>query len=377
MTFADLGLGNSLIEAISKAHYDTVYPIQQEAIPIILQKKDLIGLAPTGSGKTAAYVLPILQQLQKRPSMTGRSVPVLVIVPTRELAVQVKEVFELLAASLPTKIKCMAVFGGVSINPQMMQLHATSVLVGTPGRLLDLVSKNSIDLSHVETLVIDEADKLLNLGFKEEMDEIFSRLPKFRQTLLFSATIDPDVDSLMAKILVKPVRIEVGQETITPALINQTAYLVSAENKGPLLRFLIKEGAWKQVLVFTSSIRAADNLTVKLIKNGIQAMAFHGDKSQGGRTEALRQFKAGNLQVLVATDLAARGIDILELPYVVNYELPRSPKDYIHRIGRTGRAESTGEAISLITQDDLQHFKVIQKKMKRFVELVDAANLGF
>jgi ATP-dependent RNA helicase RhlE len=181
----------------------------------------------------------------------------------------------------------------------------------------------------------------------------------------------------MAKILVKPVRIEVGQETITPALINQTAYLVSAENKGPLLRFLIKEGAWKQVLVFTSSIRAADNLTVKLIKNGIQAMAFHGDKSQGGRTEALRQFKAGNLQVLVATDLAARGIDILELPYVVNYELPRSPKDYIHRIGRTGRAESTGEAISLITQDDLQHFKVIQKKMKRFVELVDAANLGF
>ncbi len=377
MTFADLGLSDFILQAIGKAQYQTVYPIQQEAIPVILQKKDVIGLAPTGSGKTAAYVLPILERLQKKPPVQSRSIPVLVLVPTRELAAQVMEVFQLFGAFLPRKIKSMAVYGGVSINPQMMNLHGTEVLIGTPGRLLDLVSKNSIELSQVEMLVVDEADKLLNLGFKEEMDEILSRLPKKRQSILFSATIDSEVEGLMSKILVRPVKIEVGQETITPELINQTAYLVSSENKGPLLRFLIQEGEWKQVLVFTSSIRAADNLTTKLNKNDIQAMAFHGDKSQGARTEALRQFKAGSLRVLVATDLAARGIDIQQLPRVVNYELPRSPKDYIHRIGRTGRAESSGEAISLITEEDRHHFKVIQKKMKRFVELVDTSNLGF
>lgn len=377
MTFADLGLSDFLIEAITKAQYETVYPVQQEAIPVILQKKDVIGQAPTGSGKTAAYVLPILERLQKMPPVQSRSVPVLVLVPTRELAAQVLDVFKVLGAFLPRRIKSMAVYGGVSINPQMMNLHGTEVLIGTPGRLLDLVSKNSIDFSQVEMLVVDEADKLLNLGFKEEMDEILSRLPKKRQSILFSATIDSEVESLMTKILVRPVKIEVGQESMTPELINQTAYLVAPENKGPLLRFLIQEGDWKQVLVFTSSIRAADNLTAKLVKNGIQAMAFHGDKSQGARTEALKQFKAGSLRVLVATDLAARGIDIQHLPHVVNYELPRSPKDYIHRIGRTGRAESSGEAISLITEEDRHHFKVIQKKMKRFVELVDASNLGF
>lgn len=377
MTFAELGLSDYILKAVTEAQYQTVYLVQQEAIPIILQKKDVIGQAPTGSGKTAAYVLPILDRLHKKPPIQSRSVPVLVLVPTRELAAQVLDVFQVLGAFLPRKIKSMAVYGGVSINPQMMNLHGTEVLIGTPGRLLDLVSKNSIDFSQVEMLVVDEADKLLNLGFKEEMDEILSRLPKKRQSILFSATIDSEVESLMTKILVRPVKIEVGQETITPELINQTAYLVAPENKGPLLRFLIQEGDWKQVLVFTSSIRAADNLTAKLVKNGIQAMAFHGDKSQGARTEALKQFKAGSLRILVATDLAARGIDIQHLPHVVNYELPRSPKDYIHRIGRTGRAESSGEAISLITEEDRHHFKVIQKKMKRFVELVDASNLGF
>lgn len=377
MTFAELGLSDYILKAVTEAQYQTVYPVQREAIPIILQKKDVIGQAPTGSGKTAAYVLPILDRLHKKPPIQSRSVPVLILVPTRELAAQVLDVFQILGAFLPRKIKSMAVYGGVSINPQMMNLHGTEVLIGTPGRLLDLVSKNSIDFSQVEMLVVDEADKLLNLGFKEEMDEILSRLPKKRQSILFSATIDSEIEGLMAKILERPVRIEVGQETITPDLINQTAYLVSAENKGPLLRFLIQEGDWKQVLVFTSSIRAADNLTAKLIKNEIQAMAFHGDKSQGARTEALKQFKAGSLRVLVATDLAARGIDIQYLPHVINYELPRSPKDYIHRIGRTGRAESPGEAISLITEEDRHHFKVIQKKMKRFVELVDASNLGF
>ncbi len=249
--------------------------------------------------------------------------------------------------------------------------------MATPGRLLDLVSKNAISISEISTLVLDEADKVLNLGFKEEVDEILSRLPKKRQNILFSATMEDSVELLANKLLHNPLKIEIKPEEITPDLISQTAYLVSQERKGPLLRHLIEDGNWHQVLVFTSSIRAAENLTAKLNKNGIQAMAFHGDKSQGSRTESLKQFKGGTLRVLVATDLAARGIDIESLPYVVNFELPRSPKDYIHRIGRTGRAGQEGNAISLITEEDRHHWKVIQKKMKRWVELVDSENLEF
>ncbi|MBS9523757.1 DEAD/DEAH box helicase [Litoribacter alkaliphilus] len=376
MTFSSLGLSPQILEAIQKAQYENPYPIQQQAIPAILNGKDVLGLAPTGSGKTASYVLPILHKLQKRDSAQGRDIPVLVIVPTRELAAQVQEVVKTFSAHLPRKVKSMAVFGGVSINPQMMKLHGTDILVATPGRLLDLLSKKAIHLDQLDTLVLDEADKVLNLGFKLEVDEILSRLPKKRQNILFSATMDEAVEKLIDKLLHKPVKIEAEPETVSPDQITQTAYLVSQEKKGPLLRHLIATGDWKQVLVFASSKRTADNLAAKLSKHGIQAMAFHGDKSQGGRTEALKQFKAGALQVLVATDLAARGIDIKDLPYVVNYELPRSPKDYIHRIGRTGRAGAEGEAISLITEEDRHHFKVIQKKMGRMVELVDAENLG-
>jgi ATP-dependent RNA helicase RhlE len=376
MTFSSLGLSPQILEAIQKAQYEQPYPIQKQAIPAILKGRDVLGLAPTGSGKTASYVLPILERLQKRNAPQGRNIPVLVIVPTRELAAQVQDVVKTFSAHLPRRVKSMAVFGGVSINPQMMNLHGTEILVATPGRLLDLLSKNSIQLDQLEMLVLDEADKVLNLGFKLEVDEILSRLPKKRQNILFSATMEEPVEKLINKMLDKPVKIEAEPETISPEQITQTAYLVSQEKKGPLLRHLIQEGDWKQVLVFASSKRTADNLAAKLSKNGIQAMAFHGDKSQGGRTEALRQFKAGSLRVLVATDLAARGIDIKELPHVVNFELPRSPKDYIHRIGRTGRAGAEGEAISLITEEDRHHFKVIQKKMGRMVELVDAGNLG-
>ncbi len=377
MNFSDLGLSSALLKAIQQANYEAPYPIQIETIPAILQKRDVLGLAQTGSGKTAAYILPILEGLQQMEINKSRSVPVLIIVPTRELAAQVEEVIQLFGKYLPRKVKSVAVFGGVSINPQMMKLNGTEILVATPGRLLDLISKNSISIADLTTLVLDEADKLLNLGFKLEVDEILGRLPKKRQNILFSATMDDAVEELINGLLKNPLKIEVQAEEITPDLIAQTAYLVSQERKGPLLRHLIQEGNWQQVLVFASSIRSADNLTAKLTKHGIQAMAFHGDKSQGARTEALKQFKGGKLRVLIATDLAARGIDIQALPHVVNFELPRSPKDYIHRIGRTGRAGLEGEAISLITEEDKHHWNVIQKKMKRWVELIDTENLNF
>jgi ATP-dependent RNA helicase RhlE len=375
MNFAELGLSDQLLQAIKYESFERPYPIQAKAIPAILAGRDVVGFAPTGSGKTAAYVLPILDILQQKVYVKSRTIPVLILVPTRELAAQVEEVIRVFNVFLQREISAKAIFGGVSINPQMKNLYGTEILVATPGRLLDLASKHALDLSHLQILVIDEVDKMFNLGFKEEMEQILSLLPKKKQSLVFSATTEKTIDTLLEALLNQPVKVEITSDPIAPELISQSAYLVASEKKGPLLRHLILVGDWKQVLVFTSSIRAADNLAAKLNKNGIQAMALHGDKSQGARTEALRRFKTGELRVLVATDLAARGIDIESLPHVVNYELPRSPKDYVHRIGRTGRAESKGEAISLITEEDRHHFKIIQKKMKRWVELIDAENL--
>jgi ATP-dependent RNA helicase RhlE len=376
MHFSELGLSPALLSAIQRANYESPYPIQVEAIPALLQKKDVLGLAPTGSGKTAAYILPILQQLLLLESPRDRQVPVLVLVPTRELAVQVAEVAENFSRFLPRRIKSLAIFGGVSINPQMMKLGGTEILIATPGRLIDLVGRNAIGIGRVQTLVIDEADKMLQMGFREEMDHLLELLPKKKQTLLFSATEDKEVAVLIQELLKDPVRIQVAASDFTPELIQQEAYRVSPEEKGPFLRKLIQSGDWAQILIFTSSIRTADNLTVKLKKNGIEASAFHGDKSQGARTEALAKFKSGKTRVLVATDLAARGIDIQGLPLVINYELPRSPKDYIHRIGRTGRAGAAGQAISLITSEEQHHFKVIQKKMGKWVTLVPAEAFG-
>ncbi|MCH7411757.1 DEAD/DEAH box helicase [Belliella sp. DSM 111904] len=377
MDFSQLGLSNDILTSITNANYEKPYPIQIKAIPVILKKQDVLGIAQTGSGKTATYVLPILESILKTPISNNRNIAHLIIVPTRELAMQVEEVIRSFGNSLPRKIKSAAVFGGVSINPQMIKLNGTDILVATPGRLLDLLAKNAISLHELKTLVLDEADKVLNLGFKAEVDEILSRLPAKRQNILFSATMEPNVEVLVDKLLNNPKKIEIDTIELTPELIHQTAYLIDHDKKGPLLRHLILENNWEQVLVFTASKRSADNLATKLNKHGIQAAAFHGDKSQGGRTEALKQFKGGKIKVLVATDLAGRGIDIKLLPYVVNYELPRSPKDYIHRIGRTGRAEAEGHAISLITEEDKAHWKVIQKKMKRWVELIDAKNLAF
>jgi ATP-dependent RNA helicase RhlE len=376
MTFSELGLSPALQTAIQRANYDTPYPIQVEAIPAVLQQKDILGLAPTGSGKTAAYILPILQQLLQQEAPRDRQVPVLVLVPTRELAIQVAEVTENFSRFLPRRIKSLAIFGGVSINPQMIKLGGVEVLIATPGRLIDLVGRNSVGIGRIHTLVIDEADKLLQMGFREEMDHLLELTPKKKQTLLFSATQDQELASLIQQLLKNPVEIQVAPTDFTPDAIHQEAYRVSAETKGPFLRELIQSGDWKQILVFASSIRTADNMVVKLNKNGINAVAFHGDKSQGARTEALAKFKSGKTRVLVATDLAARGIDIEGLPLVINYELPRSPKDYIHRIGRTGRAGATGHAISLITPEEQHHFKVIQKKMGKWVTLVPAEAFG-
>ncbi len=371
MPFSTFGLSAPLLQALADQQYTEAYPIQKEAIPVVMAGKDLLALAPTGSGKTAAFVLPILERLVHRPPLRNRYIWALVLAPTRELAAQIEEVFKQLANKMPHRPKTLAVYGGVSINPQMIQMRGVEILVATPGRLLDLVSNNALNLSEVEILVLDEADKILNLGFKEELDRIFALLPKRRQNLLFSATLGEDVQAVMGKMLHEPVRVEVkGEEGLAPVSIAQLAYHVEPERKGPLLRYLIQRGEWQQVLVFVSSVRTGDNVAEKLRKNGIDALAFHGDKSQGSRTESLRRFKAGQVRVLVATDLAGRGIDIQGLPVVINYELPRSPQDYVHRIGRTGRADAEGQAISLICPTDIPHFKVIQKKMGKRVPMI-------
>jgi ATP-dependent RNA helicase RhlE len=377
MKFSELGLSKEIVISTERASYSSPYPIQVQAIPALIKGKDLLGIAPTGSGKTAAYILPILQFLQKKPASKNRSIPVLVLVPTRELAAQVAEVADNFSRFLSRKVKTIAVFGGVSINPQMLKLFGTDILIATPGRLLDLLSQNAIQLNQVEILVLDEMDKVLNMGFREEVDQILAELPKKRQNILFSATMDETLEEIIASLLKDPVTVSVEPETIDADLIEQYAYRIDAEKKGPFLRYLINSGDWTQILIFVSSIRTADNIVTKLVKNGIDAIAFHGDKSQGARTEALAKFKSGKTRILVATDLAGRGIDIKFLPLVINYELPRSPKDYVHRIGRTGRAGATGEAISLITEEDLHHFKIIQKKMGKHVQLRSTDEMEF
>lgn len=377
MPFTSLGLLPSLQKTLDEEGYKKPYPIQQEAIPAILNRKDVLGIAKTGSGKTASYVLPILMNLQGNLKSKNRHVNVLVLVPTRELAMQVGEVFQLFGNKLPNRIKSLAVYGGVSINPQMMGLQNVNVLIATPGRLIELLEKNAVHLNNVETLVLDEADKMLHLGFKEEVDKILFLLPKKRQNLLFSATLSEDVDQINQILLHEPIVIKIAAAEDHIDLIDQSAYFVSEEKKGPLLRHLIKSKDLKQVLVFTSAVYKADNVANKLRKNDIDASAIHSKKSQGARKEALRKFKSGELRVLVTTDLLARGIDIAFLPHVINYELPRSPKDYVHRIGRTGRAENPGEAISFITPEDKHHFKVIQKKMGKNVTMINSENIVF
>lgn len=376
MSFTTLGLTPALLKTIANQNITEPYPIQLEAIPAILNHMDVLGIAPTGSGKTASYVLPLLTKLQEAKELKNRHIQVLVLVPTRELAMQVSEVFVSFTGGLPQRVKVMAVYGGVSINPQMIALQGTNVLVATPGRLLELVDNKALHLSDVETLVLDEADKMLSLGFKEEVNRILELLPAKRQNLLFSATLNVDLSLMKQMILTDPVVVKIEKEVVDNFdLITQLAYFVTEERKGPLLRYLIKTNDMKQVLVFASSVFRADSVAEKLRKNGIKVAAIHSKKSQGTRRTALNDFKSGAIQVLVATDLMSRGIDIEFLPYVINYELPRSPKDYIHRIGRTGRAETPGEAFSLISPEEEHHFKVIQKKMGKPITRVNAEEL--
>ncbi len=378
MSFEDLKLHPSILPNIAALGYESPTPIQMQAIPVAIKGRDLLGIAKTGSGKTASFVIPILNQLLSNPlGERNRKPEALVLVPTRELALQVADVFKALSQNLPQPIQSLVVYGGVSINPQMKAMYGVNILIATPGRLLDLQRSNAIDLSEVKTLVLDEADKMLNLGFKKEMQEIFDLLPKKRQNLLFSATLSEQLSGLNNVLLTDPVVLEIDSPAETEELINLSGYFVSDDRKGPLLRHLIKSQKMKQVLVFTSSGNKADKVAWKLYKNGIDASSIHGKKSQSARTQALKDFKSGKVKVLVATDLISRGIDINELPYVINYELPRSPKDFVHRVGRTGRAKTEGLAITFVTREETHHFKVILKKMKRYMDMVDSETLEF
>ncbi len=377
-TFNELGLSQWLIEAIEHLEYAAPYPIQYQAIPHIIKGKDILGIAKTGSGKTASYILPLLQRLDSENwTLPNRHIAALILVPTRELALQIYQVCDMLTKHARKPIKTMAVYGGISINPQMIKMQGVQVLIATPGRLIDLINQKALSLSALKILVLDEADKMLNLGFKAEMDALLIQMPAKRQNLLFSATLSKSVADVNAMILNKPVVIKIENEEIPIELIKQHAFQVSEERKGPFLRYLIKSRGIKQALVFTSSIYKADLVSEKLRKNGIFALATHGKKSNEARINALKDFKEGKLKVLVSTDLLSRGIDIDFLPCVINYELPRSPKEFIHRIGRTGRAEQMGEAFSLIAEDEKQHYSVIQKKMKLWIPLeeTDAIDL--
>jgi len=378
MPFTSFGLSESLLRALEANGFNGPTEIQSQALPPALAGRDVVAAAPTGSGKTAAFALPILQRLGQGPAPARGGVRALVLVPTRELASQVGEVFTGLARFQEAPARTRTVFGGVSVNPQMMALRGgADVLVATPGRLLDLVSRNAARLDQVEILVVDEADRMLDLGFREELDRILDLLPAGRQNLLFSATSDPTAGGLLKSMLRDPSVLGHQDPPHPPGEVRQRVYLVGQARKGPLLRHLILRGGWDQVLVFVASHHRADSVVRKLQGNGIDAEAMHGDLSQGARTGALAGFRAGGTRVLVATDLASRGLDIERLPCVINYELPRSPKDYLHRVGRTGRAGIEGVAISLVAPEELQHMLLIEKRMGRRIPHLDSADMTF
>ncbi len=362
MPFSNLGLSEALLKAIADSGYTTPTPIQIKAIPAVLTGRDLLAAAQTGTGKTAGFTLPILQRLAQTSYGRNRPVRALILTPTRELAAQVGESVLKYGAHQHPRLKSEVVFGGVKINPQMMRLRGgVDILTATPGRLLDLVSQNAVKLDKVEMLVLDEADRMLDMGFIRDIRKILALLPKKRQNLLFSATFSADIRKLTGDLLVNPVKIEVAIENAAADTIDQLVYTVNKTAKTALLTHLVKTKNWQQVLVFTSTKHGANKLTEKLNIADIKAAAIHGNKSQGARTSALAGFKAGDIRVLVATDVAARGIDIAQLPHVVNFELPRSSADYVHRIGRTGRAGKIGQAVSLVSQDEYQALRLVEK----------------
>ncbi|MDB5965130.1 MAG: box helicase-like protein [Polaromonas sp.] len=376
MPFSALGFSSAVLPALAQALEDKGYtaptPIQAAAIPVILQGRDVVASAQTGSGKTAAFALPLLQQFAEAPARAARAprpVGALVLVPTRELATQVGDAITGYAAHLQgalgdrPRLKVAIVFGGVSINPQMMNLRGgADIVVATPGRLIDLLAHNALSLSSVCTLVLDEADRLLDLGFGEELARILGQLPPARQTLLFSATFPPAIEALAAATLRDPVRVAVDAGDEGKPEIHQRAIEVDAPRRTQLLRHLVQTEKWPRVLVFVATKHAAEIVADKLRKAGIDAEPFHGELSQGKRTQVLMDFKAGTVQVVIATDVAARGLDIARLPVIVNYDLPRSAVDHTHRIGRTGRAGEAGTAISFVSADTEAHLRLIEKR---------------
>ncbi|MBR7798442.1 DEAD/DEAH box helicase [Undibacterium fentianense] len=376
-TFSDLGLSESIVRAVSEHGYTTPTPIQAQAIPAVIQGGDLLAGAQTGTGKTAGFTLPILERLLRGPSVHAnktarRTIRVLVLTPTRELAAQVEA--SVATYSKHTTINSGVIFGGVGINPQIKLLkNGVDVLVATPGRLLDHHQQGTIDLRHIEILVLDEADRMLDMGFIHDIKKVLAILPANRQNLLFSATFSDDIKALADKLLNNPAMIEVARRNSTVEVIAQKIHPVDRDKKQVMLAHLIKTHQWSQVLVFTRTKHGANKLVEQLMRDGINAMAIHGNKSQSARTKALAEFKDGSLTVLVATDIAARGIDIDQLPHVVNYDLPNVPEDYVHRIGRTGRAGATGEAVSLVCVDEFKLLADIEKFIKRQIpkEIID------
>ncbi len=367
MQFTDLALAPSILAAIAEQGYQTPTPIQQQTIPLILQGKDVLGGAQTGTGKTAAFTLPILQKLSSEPTpLAAKQVRCLILTPTRELAQQVADNVAAYARHLP--LKTAVFYGGVSVNPQLEQAAAgLDILIATPGRLLDHLHQQSISLYQLEVLVLDEADRMLDMGFIHDIRRIMAKLPPKRQTLFFSATFSPEIKTLADSLLDNPVLVEVAKANSTAAGVEQLAYRVDSQRKRELISEVIGKKNWQQVLIFSRTKFGADRLSKQLQLDGIDAQAIHGDKSQGHRTKVLQDFKEGKVRVLVATDIAARGLDIEELPIVVNYDLPHQAEDYVHRIGRTGRAGNIGLAVTLVTPDDLPMLKDIELLTKQVI----------
>ena len=365
MLFKDLNLLEELLRAVAEEGYTIPTPIQEMVIPLILEGCDVLAGAQTGTGKTAGFTLPLLQRLMARLPQTGaKHVRALVLTPTRELAAQIGENVKAYGKYLP--LKSEVIFGGVNINAQIKGLrNGTDIVIATPGRLLDHVSQKTIDLSKIEILVLDEADRMLDMGFIHDIRKVLALLPKNRQNLLFSATFSTEIKTLASGILRSPKMVEAVRHNTPAELVSQLVYPVDSKRKRALLSFLISSQSWKQVLVFTRTKHGANRLSEQLTTDGIKAMAIHGNKSQSARTRALEEFKQNSIQVLVATDIAARGLDIDQLPHVVNFELPNVPEDYVHRIGRTGRAGNVGEAISLVCIDEHKLLKDIEKLLNR------------
>jgi len=371
MSFSSLGLSDAIVRAVTETGYTTPTPIQLQAIPAVLNGGDLLAGAQTGTGKTAGFTLPLLQRLStdangaaQTNNTTQRPIRALILTPTRELAAQVEE--SVRTYGKYTKLNSTVIFGGVGINPQIKQLkHGVDILVATPGRLLDHMEQRTVNLSKVEILILDEADRMLDMGFIRDIKKVLAALPAKRQNLLFSATFSDEIKALADGLLNKPATIEVARRNSTVEVIAQKIHPVDRDKKHPMLAHLIKSNDWSQVLVFTRTKHGANKLVEQLGADGIGAMAIHGNKSQSARTKALSEFKDNKLQVLVATDIAARGIDIDQLPHVVNYDLPNIPEDYVHRIGRTGRAGATGEAVSLVCVDEHDMLKDIEKLIKQ------------